>query len=278
MNIDSIKIYPANVTQAKAKHKENRNVLEYGREIMGESANKNEKLNRGYQSGSLTSVKNNEAVTFGSAAKAAAAVANGTEKAAKDTVLDKMFKLCDKHTVIAQNLVALLLAAGPRPLAIMLMPGVKDREDRVYASGHAIASAVIGFGFSSLVMYPLGQAAAKAKDILRAAGKADTNKLSEKTIQNVKKMFNVKNLEELEHSKAFKNITKIADMAPDVFIFGIAKAILTVKLIKPIMKYVFGLEKKDQSKQQEQPAVQKAFAGMASVIKPEIQKFAGGLK
>ena len=159
MNIDSIKIYPATVTQTKAKHKENRNALDYGRENVGESANKNKKINRGYQSGSLTSVKNNEAVTFGSAARAA-------ENVAKDKMLDKLFKLCDKHTVIAQNLVALLLAAGPRPLAIMLMPGVKDREDRVYASGHAIASAVIGFGFSSLVMYPLGQAAVKAKNIL----------------------------------------------------------------------------------------------------------------
>lgn len=271
MNIDSIKIYPATVAQTKGKHKENRNVLDYGRENVGESANKNEKLNRGYQSGSLTSVKNNEAVTFGSAARVA-------ENVAKDKMIDKLFKLCDKHTVIAQNLVALLLAAGPRPLAIMLMPGVKDREDRVYASGHAIASAVIGFGFSSLVMYPLGQAAVKAKNILKAAGKADTKKLSEKTIQNVKKMFNVKNLEELEHSKAFKNITKIADMAPDVFLFGIIKAVLTVKLIKPIMKYVFGLEKKDKSKQQEQPIAQKAYASMASVITPKIQEFAGGLK
>ena len=67
-------------------------------------------------------------------------------------------------------------------------------------------------------------------------------------------------------------------MAPDVFLFGIIKAVLTVKLIKPIMKYVFGLEKKDKSKQQEQPMFQKAYASMASVITPKIQEFAGGLK
>lgn len=271
MNIDSIKIYPAAVTQTKGKHDTNRNVLEYGREFTGESVNNNRKLNRGYQSGSLTSVKNNEAVTFGSAATAA-------EIVVKDSNLDKFFKLCDKHTVIAQNLVALLLAAGPRPAAIMLMPGVKDKEDRIYASGHAIASAVIGFGFSSLVMYPLGQAAEKAKKILRSAKNGDAKTLSENTIKNIKNMFNVKNLDELEHSKAFKNVTKIADMAPDVFIFGIAKAILTVKLIKPIMKYVFGLEKKDKTNNQNQPTAQKTFGNMVGIVKPEIQKFAGGLK
>ena len=44
------------------------------------------------------------------------------------------------------------------------------------------------------------------------------------------------------------------------------------------MKYVFGLEKKDKSKQQEQPMFQKAYASMASVITPKIQEFAGGLK
>ena len=38
-------------------------------------------------------------------------------------------------------------------------------------------------------------------------------------------------------------------MAPDVFVFGIVKAMLTVALIPPILKYVFGIEKKAKALQ-----------------------------
>ena len=70
-----------------------------------------------------------------------------------------MIDLCNDHTVIAQNLVALVLAAGFRPLAIMSLPGKKDKDDKIYASGHSIASGIIGFGFANVVMYPLGKSA-----------------------------------------------------------------------------------------------------------------------
>lgn len=230
-------------------------------------------LNRGYQSGSLARENNFGAVTFGSAA-------SNIQKTVKDNIFDKILKLCDKHTVIAQNLVALVLAVGLRPLAIMALPGKKDEDkgDKIYASGHAIASGLIGFAFSTVVMYPLGQAADKAKKMLRQAKTPDAKDLPKSVIDAMKKAFKVSDLAELEHSKAFKNVTKILDMAPDVFIFGVAKAILTIKLIKPILKYVFGLEKKQkpaQAKTEEKLVQQTPMLGM---IKPEIAKFAGGLK
>ena len=78
-----------------------------------------------------------------------------------------MLTLCDEHTVIAQNLVALVLAAGFRPIAIMSLPGKKDKDDKIYASGHSIASGLIGFGFSSIVMFPLGKAVKKTKETIR---------------------------------------------------------------------------------------------------------------
>lgn len=281
MNIDSIKIYPASL--AKAKHQEqDRNVPEYDWKRENSSADKYKQLNRGYQSDSLMSVKNNEAVTFGSKAAIAKAAKNAVvavnSPVGKDNLFDKILKLCDNHTVIAQNLVALFLAVGPRPLAIMFMPGVKDKEDRIYASSHAIASGIIGFGFSSLVMYPLGQGVKKAKAILKSAKINDTKALSDKTIKFLKDTFKVENLKELEHSKAFKNVTKIMDMAPDVFIFGVLKAILTIKLIKPILKYGFGLEKKSKDNKETPQQNNETLAKKSMLSRPSINKFAGGLK
>lgn len=301
MNIDSIKSYPA-FAEMKVKHRqENYSVPDCNRKNYAEEcADKNEKTNRGYKSDSHTGIKNG-AVTFGSAANTVTreaenvikkAVSAASENSKKDNWFDKLLKLCDKHTVIAQNLVALGLATGPRVWAIMLMPGIKDKDDKYYASGHAIASGVIGFGFSSLVMYPLGQAAKKAKEFLKTAKLGAKGKdLPEETVKRIKTIFNVKNIADLEHSKAFKNVTKIMDMAPDVFVFGVLKAILTIKLIKPILKYGFGLEKKDKQNGQDNLKVQdntsqktknsdeaSKFASMRAVLKPEIQKFAGGLK
>jgi len=296
MNIDSIKSYPA-FAETKVKHRQrNYSVPDCSRKNYAEECgDKNEKTNRGYQSDSHTGIKNG-AVTFGSAvnaverklgrgAKAVAAAAGGTPPENPTGWLGKFFKLCAGSSVIAQNLVALGLAAGPRPLAIMLLPGIKDMDDKYYASGHAIASGLIGFCFSCLVMSPLDIAAKKAKAVLKQAKDFNSANLSEKAVKSLKEAFNVKNLADLEKSKAFRITTKFVDMAPDVFLFGMLKAILTIKLIKPILKYGFGLEKKEKNQNQNNAAEKTVnqnevsnFASMKSILKPEIQKFAGGLK
>ena len=46
----------------------------------------------------------------------------------------------------------------------MSLPGKKDKDDKIYASGHAIASGIIGFVFSSIVMSPLDAASKKIKE------------------------------------------------------------------------------------------------------------------
>lgn len=290
MNIDSIKNYPTGVL-VKQKPK-------YGLENRQKSTSADlcdkKSVNRGYYSGSFTGLN-------GAAAKSSLG-----KKFSKfvSKSFDKMLTLCDEHTVIAQNLVALVLAAGFRPIAIMSLPGKKDKDDKIYASGHSIASGLIGFGFSSIVMFPLGKAVKKTKETIKNAADAIEllktnpqeytkeqldifNKLKKKfnisdikDIENVdrikkfKNTYNVKNLTELEHAKSFKLVTKMLDMAPDVFIFGIAKAMLTVALIPPILKYVFGIEKKAKAPQQV-PAQNNT---VPNTLKPEITKFVGGLK
>lgn len=291
MNIDSIKNYPTGVL-VKQKPM-------YGLENRQKSTSADlcdkKSVNRGYFSGSFTGLN-------GAAAKNSIGK-NISKFAAKS--FDKMLGLCDEHTVIAQNLVALVLAAGFRPIAIMSLPGKKDKDDKIYASGHSIASGLIGFGFSSIVMFPLGKAVKKTKGVIKNAADAIEllktnpaeytkeqldifNNLKKKfninnikDIENVdlikkfKKTYGVENLTELEHAKSFKLVTKMLDMAPDVFLFGIAKAMLTVALIPPILKYVFGIEKKAKAPQQNPQQIQNNPMDM---LKPEITKFVGGLK
>lgn len=295
MNIDSIKNYPTGVL-VKQKPK-------YGLENRQKSTSADlcdkKSVNRGYYGGSFTGLN-------GAAAKSS--LRKKISKFASKS-FDKMLELCDDHTVIAQNLVALVLAAGFRPVAIMSLPG-KNKKDKTYASSHSIASGVIGFGFSSIVMYPLGKAVKKTKETIKNAAEAIEllktkpqeytkeqldifNKLKKKfnisdikDIENVerikkfKDVYKVKNLAELEHAKSFKLVTKALDMAPDVFLFGLAKAKLTIILIPPILKYVFHIEK-DAPKQSEKNAPEQKQVqdkNVPDTLKPDIAKFAGGLK
>lgn len=277
----------------------------------------------------------------------------GKEKAAvslSSRMLEGLIDACNNHTTIVQNLVALVLALGPRTLAILSLPGKKNKEDKIYASGHAWASGLIGFGFSTIVMYPLGQAAKKVredaqkvlgrieksndvklitkrlkktamqgvikpeditpqkilegtsfwddnpnkylkkygvpydKEFLEQLGMMDesgklTNKIDFNNPDHFEEFYNsynkknltksklmegtkyikdnyadkfLKNFVELDKKGNFKKLNKNLDfdlvykavnMAPDVFVFGIAKAMLTIALIPPILKYVFGIEK-----------------------------------
>jgi hypothetical protein len=256
------------------------------------------------------------------------AAANRLAVGAKDGMLEKILTLCNENTVIAQNLVALVLASTLRPLAIMSLPGKKDKDDKKFASAHSIASGVIGFGFSSLIMSPLDKGAKLAKQSIQLveaaeAFRTDGEGLSAKQYQKIMKTFRAHNLEELQNSKAFnsikgflnvrtleelesskvvrklqetfnvtsmqdlvksnafKNVTKVLDMAPDVFFFGVVKAILTIKLIKPILKYVFGLEKKPATPAKDPvltPEQVKVKYGVELGKKPEISEFVGGNK
>ena len=323
MKVDYIN-YPVLSSQHRLKSvPDNSGVSHYGELCK----NNNENVNRGYYSGS--------SVSFGAAAKLST------------RMLDNLLDACNTHTTIVQNLVALVLALGPRPLAIMSLPGKKNKEDKIYASGHSMASGLIGFGFASVIMYPLGKAAEKVKNndvklVLERIDKSNEVKLVTRRLKELAKMpeippeeltaenilkdtkyldaeflkqfgayeekdgklikltylnkeadfegvyknYNITNLTReklkegtkyvgkkffdnfIEYSKDgkflkfnkaadFDKVYKCLNMAPDVLLFGVLKAMLTVALIPPILKHVFGIEKsKPQQKTQTNPAPQ----------------------
>ena len=309
----------------------------------------------------------------------------GKEKAAvslSSRILEGLIDACNNHTTIVQNLFALVLALGPRTLAILSLPGKKNKEDKIYAAGHAWASGLIGFGFSYAVMYPLGQAAKKVREdaqiVLNKIDKSndiklvikrlkklsqeenpDTSKLEPKKLlegtslydENPKKFIEkygvpydkefmqsleavdesgkpsgkidlkkidydnfhknycmdnlskskllegTKHLKEKYADKFLKNfvdldpkgnfvklnknldfdlVYKAVNMAPDVFIFGIAKAMLTIALIPPILKYVFGIEKGKSKAKEQAPAPAPQLPKNNPILNP--QKIEGGVK
>ena len=322
MKVENIN-YPVLANQHRLKSvPDNESMSLRGRVIK----NNSKSVNRGYYSGS--------SVSFGAAAKLST------------RMLDNLLDACNNHTTIVQNLVALVLALGPRPLAIMSLPGKKNKEDKIYASGHSMASGLIGFGFASVIMYPLGIAAEKVKNndvklVLEKIEKSNDVKLVTRRIKALSQMqnipqeklsaenllkdtshldpeflkqfgafeekdgkltrltainsnldfegiykeYNIKNLTReklkkgtkyvgkkffdnfIEYDKNgkfvkfnkaadFDKVYKCLNMAPDVLLFGILKAMLTVALIPPILKHVFGLEKGKSS--QKTPQIQQA--------------------
>lgn len=59
------------------------------------------------------------------------------------------------HNVAAASLIALFLAGGLRPAITISLPGKKDMEDKICAASHSLASAIIGFAFSTLITTPI---------------------------------------------------------------------------------------------------------------------------
>jgi len=200
-------------------------------------------VNRGYYGGS--------SVNFGAAAKFSG------------RTLKNLIDGCNNHTVIIQNLWALGLAILPRPIAIMLLPDPKrkNNKDKIAAACHGIASGLVGFGFATAIMYPLGKAAKKIKegdakliqerfaqitDEMVAKGNITKEELLKDTKIVGEKFldlfgdFKDGKLVKLNKALNFDRMTKALDMSPDTFLFGIAKAMLTIALIPPIMKYLFG--------------------------------------
>ena len=167
-----------------------------------------------------------------------------SDKIAKSKPFNKLLDYFEDKTSLMQAGVALVVAGVLRPATNLAMSNKDDREDAMYAASHAIASAVIGFIVSSIVLAPFDKAFKKVKN--------DPKKYFKKTPEieaRAKKIFNVKKIgaRQLGKSGAYKNISKVSQMMFDTLILGIPKAMLTIALIPPILKYVFGMEKKPKN-------------------------------
>ena len=157
------------------------------------------------------------------------------DKILSSKLFGKIADIAEEKSVVMQALVSLVVAGVLRPATNMAIASKEDREDAMYAASHAISSAVIGFLVSYTVMKPFDDAFKKFK-----------NEPEKYIKKGMEKVFNVDKISQrrLAQSNSYKNITKALQMIPDALVLGIPKAMLTIALIPPILKYVFGWEKK----------------------------------
>lgn len=172
------------------------------------------------------------------------------DKIAKTGAFEKLLTFFEENTSLMQAGVALIVAGVLRPATNLAMAGKDDREDSIYAASHAISSAVIGFVVSSIVLKPFDDAFKKFKK--------DPEKYLKNNEEKFKKLFGVNNLGSryLEKSANYRNLSKFSQMMFDTLIMGIPKAMLTIALIPPILKYVFHIEKKPKAPAQAAPVAQ----------------------
>lgn len=213
---------------------------------------------------------------------------------------NSLVNAAEAHNVATGALIALGLAGILRPATTMALPGKKDKEDKIYASGHAIASGVMGFAVSTALTSPLDDAFTKsfeASEKLAGLKKLEPEKgdtvelLTKRASKKVTEMF--KNIKELELKieqlgksalekdiKDLKFLTKKKDAMytlmktmPD-WVISIPRATLTIALIPPILKYVFGVEKKKKTATAEN--IIKETPQMNFIEKPVFQSVKGG--
>lgn len=205
------------------------------------------------------------------------------DKIFRSSIFNKLLVFAEEHNVAGSALMALFLAGALRPATIMALPGDKDRDDKIYASGHSMASGVIGFAASTIITSPWDQAV----NNLTANYKAHYDKVLENIKNGVEDI--TKDAPKLKYKfglfdKKYERIVELAKQARDKageiefkalpkqidatklymknvtdWAIAIPRSILTIALIPPILKYVFGLEKKKKSA----PAPNAAAADMA---------------
>ncbi len=236
MKIGSIKNYPAGYGSQKFKLKHDYEHENICMDVRAEEKN----VNRGYYSGSFTG-KNEAAVDISN---------NLLNKTFRSDWFHKLLHVFEEKTVVASTLVALVVAGCARPLTNLAMAGKDDKEDSIYAASHAISSAVIGFIVSSIVMAPFDKAFRKIKEN------------PTKYLQGLEELLDVKEIgkRKLEKSKPYKKLSKVAQMIPDTLVMGVPKAMLTIALIPPILKYIFHMEKGKHKKSVEPKVDTSQFA------------------
>lgn len=147
------------------------------------------------------------------------------EKLYKNPKTHKVLKFIEEQQLIFGAAYAILLTCFLRPASIMALPSdKKNKDDKIYASAHSVASGIIGFALSNVLFYPLNEGVNRLK-------------------KNPDKFFKDAKWDKLKNENIRKVGMTYLERLPDV-VFAIPKGILTVALIPLILKHGFGYEKK----------------------------------
>ena len=206
------------------------------------------------------------------------AAAGFLDRILKSSWFGKFTEYADAHNIASSALIALILAGIMRPATIMALPGDKDKDDKIYASGHAMASGIMGFIVSTIITSPFDESIKKVFDDGKYVG-PKLKALNEK-INELKNNISITNSEKLELMllKAKRNAIKIFGKNIPDWIIAVPRAVMTIALIPPILKYVFGVEKKKpQDKNAQNEIVQQNNSETNFIEKPVFAAFKGGV-
>lgn len=171
---------------------------------------------------------------------------------------EKVAEFAGKNSATFNAASSLVMAGVLRPAAIMALPAKNenDQKNKGNAAAHAIASAVIGFAITSVVMKPIS---------------AGLQKVMGNTEKYLPKLH-----EKMKSNPAFeKNVNKVLSFGPDILL-AVPRALLTSKLSGVINKALFG---KKKGAEQAQPQVQQPVVQEQAVTqRPVLDNFKGGTK
>lgn len=166
---------------------------------------------------------------------------------------------------------AALLACIIRPSTLIALPSKKHKDDQKYAASHSIASGLIGLFASFIISNPISKAVKKLADNPSDRLGPDKTKYDYLGISEKGKL----------NGKTFKTASDYLNLIPDA-ITGVPKAIITIALLPPILKYVLGYKKSNDKKinieQQIQDYTLINFKSTNTTQKKAFQNFTGGLK
>lgn len=180
------------------------------------------------------------------------------DKVLGSKAFEKVAEFAGKNSATFNAASSLIMAGVLRPAAIMALPAKNenDQKNKGNAAAHAIASAVIGFAITSVVMKPISKGLGKVM--------GDTEKYLPKLHEKMKS------------NPAFeKNVNKVLSFGPDILL-AVPRALLTSKLSGVINKALFG-KKKGADKAPQQAAPQQAPAAQVAQ-RPVLDNFKGGTK
>ncbi len=142
----------------------------------------------------------------------------------------KLMEKCDTYEAAIAAAAGLVFASVLRPITIMSLPGQKkNKEDKFYASTHAISSGLMGFLVTTALTAPLSDRIKLIKE--------DPIKYGFKTLAG-------------QDAATVKRLTTIMKNIPEWFI-AVPRSMMTVALIPVIQKYVFGVQKNKKTGQVE---------------------------
>lgn len=193
----------------------------------------------------------------------------------KNEGVKKFLKMANNSQAVFSAVFALGLTCVLRPASIMALPGdKKNADDKKYAAAHSISSGVIAYLISLAIFSPVADALKKIEKHPKYFLKDKIKEGSTHGYNNAQK------LEYLKDSKMFKSVRTYINMVPET-ILAAPRAVVTIALIPPILKYVFGYQKKSKNNNIQSPLNNEAllnFKSNSNTDKKVFQNVKGGDK